>query len=29
MSAVVLVEYVSRLHPVGGHGDGFVVHEDF
>jgi hypothetical protein len=28
-STVVLVEYVSRLDPVGRHGDGFAAHKEF
>jgi hypothetical protein len=29
VSAVVLVEYVSRLDPVGRHGDGFAALKEF
>jgi hypothetical protein len=29
VSAVVLIEYVSRLDPVGRHGDGFATHKEF
>jgi hypothetical protein len=28
MSVVVLVEYVSRLDPVGTHDDGFSMHKE-
>jgi hypothetical protein len=27
--AVVFIEYVSRLHLVGRHGDGFAAHREF
>jgi hypothetical protein len=29
MSAIVLVEYVSRFDLVGRHGDGFAAHKEF
>jgi hypothetical protein len=28
MSAIVLVEYVSRLDPVGSHGDKLAAYEE-
>jgi hypothetical protein len=27
--AVVLIQYVSKLHPVGRHGDGFAAYKEF
>jgi hypothetical protein len=28
VSAVVFIEYVGRLDPVGRHGDGFAAHKE-